>query len=178
MFKKIVTAALCALALGSAHAGTVSPLTQLSQLSSVSLHWGGGPFPVGSSKEITLDGYDQLDLDINYEGDYSFNVLRPANSNMTGNMELTVGSWVSTVAFNTNGWHFGPVHLLDNDYLLSLRIFPTSNGAGNPTFNYAATNLVITDQPLPPQEAVPEPESLALLGLGMLGLAIARRRKA
>lgn len=71
--------------------------------------------------------------------------------------------------------------------------FPGSrvNGAlidGGPNSLTAGTNYGVTGQYLfsvrnglviqPPTIGVPEPESIALLGLGALGLALARRRKA
>lgn len=56
--------------------------------------------------------------------------------------------------------------------------FAYPNTQGGLDESFGLDNILIETDAVPPPPVVPEPASLALLGLGLAGLGIARRRRA
>jgi len=177
MLKKLTLTSVFALACNSVFAApppqspTQTPLILLQDLDQVHIKWGSG---AGTDKAVDFNNKDMLLVDIPVGGVYSFQLLREANSNYNASFKLYIDNqanpFLSTVV--AGGWLFENITLTDDSHVFDLKITTSEQGAGNPRMSQ-----LVAEEPDDPTAVVPEPASITMVGLGLLGLAAMRRRR-
>lgn len=136
--------------LNSLTASSAAGGTLVIKLTQTDLNFGGAPGPLGVNAAI--GGVTQGT--ISYES-----WIDDANAAFGHGVQILSGT--STGAFSDAGWAEPSV---SDPFSMTLEVTITHSGKKNTSFNFEST--------------VPEPGSLALAGLALLGLAVAGRRKA
>ena len=117
------------------------------------------PYSSSGGGNVSSFGTFNLIIDTN-------NGANCAGTSITFTVDKNVGTWANTadiLTANTDG------------YLAAAHIFAGCTGTP-PNRSCVVTGFAGGDQAVPPDE-IPEPQTLALLGLGLLALASVRRRR-
>ena len=127
---------------------------------------GGGNFQINFSQDIAAFGFYGIDIG-DFGGTLALQFLDDANNVISS---LNIPSAASGA--DGSVLYFGAIAANDNELFKSIR-FISTQGNGD-VFAFDSFTIGAKEQ----VTAVPEPTSIALLGLGLMGCALARRKSA
>lgn len=165
-------AAASAFASGTAGVGSVSTGTMVQFYEDASNNFATGP-TIASSFASAIDGLLRMEVGFNGSTDETWQAVAPtAFTGFLGLAGQDVGDFfyqLSLISENF-GWTFADMPGLDVEFLGSGNLYRPSSNSPFPIEDDLKFSFNLTQD-------VPEPAALGLLGMGLLGFGLTRRRK-